>query len=131
MPEVIGFPDAEATAIAFLKAQLTARGKAVPTGTKVPNPRPPLFVRISRTGGTSRDIVTDSPTLLFECCGDDDVAVSDLATLCRAIVLAGARLSNTITRVVDGGGVAFLPDPDTGNPRYQFVAQLDLRGHAI
>lgn len=35
-------------------------------GTSIPDPKPELFVRVLRTGGTERDLVTDSPTLTYE-----------------------------------------------------------------
>lgn len=131
MVELIGFPDAEAVAITLLKSQLSARGVAAKVATKVPTPRPDLLVRVSRVGGVSRDIVTDSATLLIECSGLTEIAASDLASLARAIMLAAARLTPNVTRAVDGGGIVSLSDPDTNSPRYQFVVQLDLRGTTV
>lgn len=133
MVEVIAFPDAESFSVAFLKAQFTERDIATRVGTKLPKAHTAAdsFVRVSRSGGVSRDIVTDSPMILVECFGPDTVTASDTAKVTRALMLAAARLSDEVTRVQDSGGVAFLPDPDTGQPRYQFVVALDLRGSAI
>lgn len=131
MVEVIAFRDAEAFTRSFLKAQLSARGDTVAVGTKIPATRPDRFIRLSRVGGGARDLVTDSPRILVECFALDTVAASDLAKVARALLLAAARLSDGVTKATDGGDVAFLPDPDTNQPRYQFVVQLDLRGTAI
>ncbi|WP_193510481.1 hypothetical protein [Cryobacterium sp. BB736] len=135
MVEVIDFPDAEEVAKEFLRAEYTARSVDSPNavGTKLPknHTTDDLFTRVSRVGGESRDLVTDSPRLLVECFGPSTVAASDRAKITRALMLASARLTKKVTRATEGGGVAFLPDPDTNQPRYQFVVQLDLRGVAI
>ena len=130
--EVIGFPDAEARAVAFLKSEYVSRGVAAGVGTKFPAKNvPALFTRVSRAGGGARDLVTDSPRLLFECYGDSTVTAAELGKVTRALVGAWARLSDDVTRVQDGEGLAFNPDPDTNQARYQFVAQVDMRGDTI
>lgn len=133
MVEVIEFPDAETLAVAFLKGQYTARSVTGGVGTKLPKNHglTDSFTRVSRVGGDTRDLVTDSPRLLIECFGPSTVAASDRAKITRALMLASARLTDTVTKATEGGGVAFLPDPDTNQARYQFVVQLDLRGVAI
>lgn len=35
-------------------------------GTGIPDPKPELFVRVLRTGGAERDLVTDTPILTLE-----------------------------------------------------------------
>ena len=130
-PEVIAFSDAEAFTVKFLKSEFSKRGVVAAAGTKVPSSIPNGFVRVSRVGGGQRDLVTDSPRMLCECFATSTVAASDLAKVTRALMLASARLSSKVTRAVDGGGVSFLPDPSTNNPRYQFLVQLDIRGSAI
>lgn len=131
MPEVIAFPDVEKFTVAFLKAQFTDRSIDVKVGTKVPKTMPDQFVRVSRTGGTSKNLVTDGATVLVECFGHDTVAPSDTARVARALLLAAGRLTDDVTRAVDGGGIAFNPDPDTNLPRYQFLVQLDMKGFAL
>lgn len=133
MVEVIAFRDVEGFAVSFLKAQFASRGLVSKVGTKLPGKHSSsdAFVRVSRSGGVARDLVTDSPTVLVECFGADTVSASNLATVARALLLASARLTDTVTRATDGGGVAFLPDPDTNQPKYQFLVQLDIRGTAI
>jgi hypothetical protein len=131
MVEVIKFADDEAFTVSFLRTEFAARGIIAGVGTQFPKTTPSSFVRVSRSGGSARDLVTDSATQLIECFGPDTVAASDLARVARALMLASGRLSDKVTRAVDGGGIAFLPDPDTNKPRYQFVVQLDIRGNTI
>lgn len=128
MTEIIAFPDAESFAVAFLKGRAERSGRDV--GTKAPKTGT-RYTRVSRSGGVSRDLVTDSATILVECFADDGVTAADDAKIDRALLMASARLSKDVTRVTDVGGVVFLPDPDTNKPRYQFVVQLDLRGAAL
>lgn len=133
MVEVIEFPDAESVVVQFLKTEYTARGVTGGVGTKLPknHSNADAFTRVSRVGGDARDLVTDSARILVECFGPNTVAASDRAKITRALLLASARLTDVVTRATDGGGVAFLPDPDTNQARYQFVVTLDLRGVAI
>lgn len=130
--DVIGFPDAEARAVAFLKSEYEGRDIVAGVATKFPAKNvPALFTRVSRVGGGARDLVTDSPRLLFECYGDSTVTAADLGKVTRALIGAWARLSHDVTRVQPDEGLAFNPDPDTNQPRYQFVAQVDMRGDTI
>lgn len=131
MSEIIVAPDAEAKAVAFLKAQFTAAGDAAKVGTKFPSSGSTRFVRLSRAGGSSRDIAYDSPRLLFECFSDTTVRAERLCALTRGIVLAWARLSDDVTRVRDAGEMAYVPDPDSGQDRYQFAVQVDVKMSAI
>lgn len=127
MSEVLESPDAEAFAITFLKAQTAG----LKIATKYPTTIPATFVRVSRTGGVGRDLVTDSPTLLFECTAEDSVVAGNLARRQHAIIMAAARISDAVTRVTEVSGVSFFPDPGTNRPRYQFAVQLDLRRVAV
>lgn len=128
MAEIIAFRDPETWVVTFLKgrterADRTVATKAPKTGTR--------YTRISRTGGASKNLVTDAPTILVECFADDTVTAEADARIDRALLLAAARLSDDVTKTTDVGGPSFLPDPDTNLPRYQFVVQLDLRGTAL
>lgn len=128
MGEVIAFPDPEAWAVQFLKSRTERDGRKV--GTKAPKTGT-RYTRVSRVGGASRDLVTDSPMILVECFADDGVTAADDAKIDRALLMAAARLSDDVARVQDVGGPSFLPDPDTNLPRYQFTVQLDMRGTAL
>lgn len=125
--EVIAFPDVEAFAVTYLRSKITGATVA----TRVPTTMPAQMVRVSRAGGAARDLVTDSALLLVECWAESSVAASELARLCRAHLLAAARASNLVTKVVDVSGTVSLPDPATNNPRYQFTVELHMRGSAI
>lgn len=132
--EFIGFPDAESVVVAFLKAQLTARSDAAKVGTKVPAIRPARMVRVSRTGGIRRNLVTDAPQLTFECWDATEVDAAALCKLVRAIIHAAPQLTlagAACNRVQEVGGPVSFPDPDTANPRYQFTAVLDLQGAVL
>ena len=134
MSEVIVFPDVEALVVEGLSDALTARGRNAYVSTRTPNPRQPDMVRVSRTGGARRDLVTDQPMVTVECWGEDGPAASELARLCRALVWSwgGSMVAGEWVRAVrEVGGVVSFPDPDTALPRYQFTVQLDTRGEAI
>lgn len=129
MTEPVLFPDAEALLVAYLGGLL-----AVPVSTKVPNPRPASFVRLRRVGGARRDLVTDSPVLVFECWAATETEAERLAATARAHVgaLEQTTVSGVYVRSVEevGGPVPF-PDPATDTPRYQFTARLNLKGSAL
>lgn len=132
MAEIIVAPDAEGMAVAFLRSQFSARGMSdADARTKYPTSPKRLFVRVSRVGGGARNLAYDEPSLLFECYGDTEISAERFSALVRGLVLAWPRLSDSVTRVRDGGGAASLPDPDTNNPRYQFTAQATLKMSAI
>jgi len=128
------FPDAAALACAVLADGLPAQGFAVPTGTRVPDPRPSAFVRVLRTGGLRDTPVTDWAQLTVEAWADDEAEAQDLAQMCRALLM-GAPGS-----VVNGATVCAynelsapqnLPDPTSAQPRYGFTIRLRLRGTAL
>lgn len=131
MAEVIIAPDAEGVAVAFLKAQFASVGDSAGVGTKFPAKGSQRFVRVVRAGGVSRNIAYDSPRLVFECYGSSSVTAERLCALTRGFVLAWARLSDDVTRVQDAGDMAYMPDPDSGQDRYQFAVQVDMKMSAI
>lgn len=130
MAEVIIADDAEGRAITFLKAQLAARGDTAKVGTKFPASGSSRFVRVMRAGGVS-DLAYDRPRLVFICSEASTVKAERLCALVRGLVLAWARLDDAVTRVQDAGDMAYLPDPDTGQDRYQFAVEVTLKMSAI
>lgn len=62
-------------------------------GTKLPKaiPKPPEFGRLFTTGGTPRDLVTDSPTLVAEGYAEKEQRARDLCALMVAIIEAAGR----------------------------------------
>ncbi|MBO0747280.1 MAG: hypothetical protein J2O47_02950 [Acidimicrobiaceae bacterium] len=129
--ELVFFPDVEAALVATLRPILD-----VPVVTRVPNPRPPRFVRLIRVGGGRANRITDSPMVTFEAWADPktgggDVAAFELARTARAHIngLAGSWAGGVwVRRVVDIAGPPSYPDPETGTSRYQMTLQLDVRG---
>lgn len=130
MTEVIVAPDAEGRAVAFLKAQFAARGDSAKVGTKFPAKGSQRFVRVTRAGGVS-DLAYDRPRLVFICSGSSSVDAERLCALTRAFVFAWARLSDEVTKVEDAGDMAYVPDPDSGQDRYQFAAQPSMKMSAV
>lgn len=123
---LIVFPDVEALLVRTLEPLL-----GVPVSTKVPSPRPDAFLTVSRVGGTSPNLITDSPLVVFECWGETQTDASDLGRRVRAYVFALAQTDNDgewVRRVVEVGGLQSFPDPVSGAPRYQFTVQIDTRG---
>lgn len=126
MTEAIIFPDVEALLVSALPPLIGA-----PVATKVPAERPPLFVRVTRAGGTRRDIVTDLPMVVIECWAATEGVASDLARVTRAHVFALAQTSvgsDFVRAVSEVGGLQRFPDPVSGAPRYQFTVQIQTRG---
>lgn len=129
--EVVVAPDVEGMAVSFLRGRFAARSMSdADARTKFPASPKRLFVRVSRTGGGMANVAYDRPSVLFECYGDTEPNTERFAALVRGLVNAWAGLSDDVTRSV-AGGVANLPDPDTNKPRYQFVAQIDVKAIAV
>lgn len=134
MAELIITGDVEGAAVTFLRTGLNTLGKTATVATKVPNTMPASMVRVSLTGGTRENVVTDRPQLTVECWAADTVTASDLARSCHGLMHSAAGFTvGTIwvRRVEDVGGVAFFPDPDTAKPRYQFSVRWYVRGTAF
>lgn len=129
MTEAIAFPDIEALLTRYLPELV-----GVPVVTKVPNPRPAAFVRVTRVGGARRDRVTDQPLVVVEAWAATEPAASTLGARAQAYVYALEQTSvdgDYVRAVREAGGLQFFPDPISETPRYQFTAQLDTRGVAL
>lgn len=133
-PEVIVFPDTEELLRAYLERALPRYGYPVPVVVKIPDERPPSFVAVPRVGGTKKTLVTDGPTIGFQCWAARDKAASDLAQVVRALVhsLPGTdSLGVPVYRVQEFAGPVNLPESLSASPRYTFTAALDVRGRAV
>lgn len=133
--DLIVFPDVEALLATWLRARLAERGRPVPVGNKVPNPRPKSFVTVRRHGGARSSIVTDVPQVGVECWAESDGDAHDLAQLVRALLhsLPGQTLDGyTVYRLPadqdEFAGPANLPDPVSEQPRYVFDMPIPIRG---
>lgn len=125
------FPDAQALVVDHLRYGLAARGITATVGTRVPRPRPPNLVRVLRTGGVARDILTDVAQITVEAWAPADETAHDIAQTCRALLLAlpGGLLGSTpVYSVAELGGPQSLPDPETDSPRFTFTHLIALRG---
>lgn len=126
MSEAVIFPFAER----LLRGALLEHFD-VPIVTRVPRTLPPLFIRLTRVGGTRRDQVTDQPMVVVEVWGTDEGEAGDLAREVQARVFALAQTQTAhgwVRAVREIGGLQSFPDPVSERPRYQFTVQLDTRG---
>ncbi|MDQ5860712.1 MAG: hypothetical protein M3536_00420 [Actinomycetota bacterium] len=128
MGEILTTPDVEAVAVFYLRTALGALADKV--ATKVPSTMPSKMVRVSLTGGSRSNLITDRVQLTIQCWADDEPTASNLARRAHAhmIAAAGAITNGLWIRAVsEVGGVQFFPDPDTTKPRYQFTVRLSVR----
>jgi metal-dependent amidase/aminoacylase/carboxypeptidase family protein len=128
--EVVLFGDPEAAAISWLNPRL----EGVEVSTEVPIQRPDELVKVSLTGGSDPNIVTELAQLTFECWAADSVRASDIARQVKALVraMAGRTVNGIFVRSVRTvGGVVSFEDPETSLPRYQYTAELSCRYQSL
>jgi hypothetical protein len=132
--------DGEVGILDELSSVLAANGfpavtKAAQTlGTKLPTstPKPPEFGRVIGTGGSGRDLVTDSPTLVLEGYAQKEQRARDLCALMLAGVERAAKIGKLGTLTIYRARVAALPG-NLPNPlvpdrfRYSATVSVDLR----
>lgn len=126
MTEAIVFPVVEKLLVAYL-----APLAGVPVTVRVPNPRPASFVKLVRVGGTRRDRITDEPMVVFQCWADTESNAAKLGARIQAHVFALEQTGTPdgyVRSVHEIGGLQYFPDPESGQPTYQFTAQLQTRG---
>lgn len=126
----IAMPDAVTVVTGYLRSALAAAGEPVPVVSRVPSPRPPRFVRVQRVGGLQQTVVSDRPRLDFHAWAENEGAAYDLCALVRALVgvIPGVRGGVTVYSVREVGGPQWLPDSESGQPRYAFAAEVHMRG---
>ena len=90
----------------------------------VPNPRPGSFVTVERTGGGKTDLVVDEPTLAVQSWGPSLWEASQLALAVDADMADMVRLRGVDS--VERVSLYRFPDPDSGQPRYEAVYQLQI-----
>lgn len=136
MAEVIVFPDVEALVAAYLQAELRSRPAYadIKVTTKVPKPRPEMFVRVIRTGGVTANLVTDEAVLAVEAWASGTTAEADavaLAQLCRGLLHAIDMVDEVqFYRPRTASAPANLPDPSSGQVRYTATYAVRARGAA-
>lgn len=122
--QTLTFPDIEDLLTAHLGTVL-----GVPVGTRAAAASP--FVRVLRTGGPAPTRVTDSPQVTVEAYHSrESGAIELLGRARRALAdLPGVELDGfRVKSVVELGGPANLPDPNTTLHRYTFTAVVQIRG---
>lgn len=122
---VVVFPDAVLVVIQYLRPIIKTS-----VYSRVPNPRPPEFVRVERLGGIRRNLILDRPRIDVECWADSEEGAADLSATVRAHVLAmaGKRGDTTVYDVAEVSGPMWLPDSESGQPRYSFAVEFSTRG---
>lgn len=128
--QVIVMPDAEAVAVAFIRAALVAAGEPAPVYPAVPATRPQRFVTVERLGGGRQTVVSDRAMVDVHCWGKTRAEASDLAALVRGLMgaMPGVRSAVTVYSVTDVGAPQWLPDPASSHPRFALAFQIHIRG---
>lgn len=122
------FPDVVALVVSSLALEVD-----VPVVSRIPNPRPAEFIRVSRVGGTRRNQVTDAGLVVVEAWATSEADAADLGEAARSLVHSLEQTTvggYWVRRVREIGGLQSYPDGPTNTPRYQFTAQIDTRGRA-
>ncbi|MFZ4894637.1 hypothetical protein ACL9RL_09320 [Plantibacter sp. Mn2098] len=117
--------DVETLVVAFLKPAAFAAGASI--GTKVPNPRPKRFVRVTRTGGTATNRVLERAQITITAEAESGPEAFNLASACRAEFLNNTTRMPLVRGVEETTGPYYNPDPDTGNDRYTFTESMSVR----
>lgn len=122
----VSFANAEAMAVAFLDPAFV-----VPVRTTVPDPRPAKFVTVRRQGGVAVNPVTDGALLTVEAWAEDEYDAEALLQAVRRKLHEwpyATQGPHAVYRVIEVGGPANLPDPDSEQPRYTMLVQVLIRG---
>lgn len=116
--------DVETAVIGLLNASMTSE-----VSDKVPNPRPAggQYGRVTRAGGTGRNLIQSDPRLLLEFWAPDATTAFNDARKAYALLWAAQDsyldADTYATQILLTEPVNF-PDPDTKDARYQFLATL-------
>lgn len=123
------FPDAEAAVVAYLNPLLIAATLTARASTRVPNPRPSTFVRVTRTGGSRRSVAHEDAQITVECWA---LTSTDAATLTRRVQSWLTAMDTPTAHVPQGssgwvGGPSYLEDPTARGPRYVMTCIVRTR----
>ena len=132
MTEVLISPDAESTAVSWLRSGLGALASRV--GTQVPAAMPSTMVRVALTGSDRLSVAADVAQLTVECWAPDAPTASNLARHAQGLMFAAAadEVAGVFVRKAESvGGVQSFPDPDTNKPRYIFTVRWFFRPATI
>jgi hypothetical protein len=129
------FPDVVAAFLALVRQQLQ-----LPTGTRVPAPRPSRFIVARRVGGERMTPITEATRVMFEAWAGTPEEADSLAGRVRNLAFgsgvpgawSGGMLGRVpILRVEDVSGPADQPDELSDQPRATFTLQYLTRAVPI
>lgn len=103
-----------------------ATGK--PWATRIPNPRPIEFGKVSRIGGVKPNQFMEAPLLLVEAWATDEVSAFDLCAdawhVFDRLSREGGYLGDAWVSVCSPASPISYYDSSTGLPRFQFTVNL-------
>lgn len=126
VPEPTGGPDVIANLVALLAAELgvPVSSRRSPTATKDSDPS----VVVRRTGGPSKGVASDNPTVTIEAWAPTTTESFQLLQSARLVVIEAAEQGRAgLRRYDEFAGPADLPDPSTTNPRHTLTASVVTR----
>ena len=129
MGEAVEFPDTCKLVLSILRAF----DEDTPAHARVPNPRPPSFYRVLRTGGPRVNFVADGASVVVESWAGDEEEAHGLAQGARTALHAAASSvvgGTPIYRVTELSGPGRLPDPASEQARYTQTFMVMVRGSA-
>lgn len=86
------------------------------------------FVAYEITGGSRRNMVTDSVLVMIRCYASKRTAASDLCREAYAVLIAAQHDPDSpVRRTKSVGHPVYYPDADAKAPRYQASVQWQLR----
>jgi hypothetical protein len=117
--------------IVWMRAQPTISSAGTQVVSQVPQARPDRFILLRRVGGPHRDWVVDDAMLTVEGWGKTQTTALDVCNDARALLhdLRRIHVVNGIAvyNVIEIAGPGWLPDGDTGTPRYTMTVQIPHR----
>lgn len=132
MAEAIAPADAEAVAVAWLRARFAERSETATVATKVPPVRPARMVRISLVDTIEATLAHFYARLIFECSAPTETAAERLAARSFALMRAiegETAADQWVGDVLTVSGPS--NNPDEVGPCYQFTLDLLLNGEVI
>jgi hypothetical protein len=121
-----GGPDVIANLVALLTSELgvPVSSRRSPTATKDSDPS----VVVRRTGGPSKGVASDNPTVTIEAWAPTTTESFQLLQSARMVVIDAAEQGRAgLRRYDEFAGPADLPDPSTTNPRHTLTASVVTR----
>ena len=119
-------PDVIANLVALLASELgvPVSSRRSPTATKDSDPS----VVVRRTGGPSKGVASDNPTVTIEAWAPTTTDSFQLLQSARLAVIEAAEQGRAgLRRYDEFAGPADLPDPSTTNPRHTLTASVVTR----